>query len=90
MTTNLPFGPTILLSESRRLRDKDRRTYRRRTILMIAYMMLTGVSVRLGLDAALNYFTSYAFLKPYAIVPMVILVIFIWIFGILVVFRRNY
>jgi hypothetical protein len=57
---------------------------------MIAYMMLTGVSVRLGLDAALNYFTSYAFLKPYAIIPMVILVIFIWLFGILVVFRRNY
>jgi hypothetical protein len=80
-----------LPGEVRAMRDADRRRYRANVALLVIYQVLVIGPIRLAFDTALNNprFGNLAFVKPYIVPGMVVLVLLIWVIGIKMAFRRK-
>jgi hypothetical protein len=78
--------------EVRALRDKDRRRYRGRVVLLVFYQILVVGPIRYAVDLMLGNpkFGDLAFIQPYVLPAMVALVVVIWGLGLLAAFERKY
>lgn len=79
--------------ELRAIRDDDRRYYRSRTILLIAYVFIIAIGVRFTIDFVVlenPAFKQIHFIKPYVLPGMAGMITLVWACGIWVIFRRKY
>lgn len=73
----------------RRVRDHDRRIYRRWVIFMVFYQIIVAVPVRLALDVAVRH-AGHPEWQPYIPGVLVLIVGALWAVGIWATFRRRY
>ena len=80
-------------ADLKRIRDQDRRFYRRQVIYLVAYQLIVLLPIRYAVDYTLErpMLQDFKLLSVYIPTGMAIAVLLIWIFGILFVFgRRRY
>ena len=84
--------PMIGVRQCRQYRDMDRRKYRAGVILVLVLQVVIVLPVRFAIDTMLNHYMlrDFSYLKPFVPIVLLALVIAIWIFGILFIFRREY
>jgi hypothetical protein len=70
--------------------DKQRRRLRANTIWLVVFQILVAGPVRIAADSLIANprLAGIAFIQPYVVPAMVVLVIFIWVCGIKAGFRR--
>jgi hypothetical protein len=84
--------PMVTVAYMRRMRDADRRRYRKAVILLVMYQVIVVAMARIGVDLLPwnSLLKDVAFLKSYSIVVPVIFVIVIWLVGLHICFKRDY
>lgn len=92
---NLPLPKSLpryyTANEVRILRDRDRRKFRANTILLVCFQIAVAGPIRIAADSILANprLVNLAFIQPYVVPGMIVLVLLIWVFGIKVVFARR-
>lgn len=83
--------PEFTAAQVRKLRDGDRRFYRRQVIWLVLYQVAVLGPCRYAMDIILNNprFQWLSFVKPYIVFGMIIAVFLIWSIGLTVAFRRR-
>ncbi len=79
----------FVIDTHKRLRDDDRRRYRRGVIWLVVYQIVVAGPVRISLDT-LAHHKIFSWISPFIIPSIIALVLCIWGIGLLYVFGRKY